>query len=122
MIEIHKYVGFFVVALFTVGWVWGLIAWVSKRDPGDRFWTWVMVVQIVSGIQAIVGTIVFWSGYRATTMLHYAYGIFPIVALAAAHLFARRPDFRDRPWIPFSWVAFICFGLTLRALMTGLGT
>ena len=54
-------------------------------------------------------------------MLHYAYGIFPIVALAVAHVFARRPDFRERPWIPFAWVAFICFGLTLRALMTGLG-
>jgi len=24
--------------------------------------------------------------------------------------------------IPFAWVAFICFGLTLRAVMTGLGT
>jgi hypothetical protein len=23
--------------------------------------------------------------------------------------------------VPFAWVAFICFGLTLRALMTGLG-
>jgi hypothetical protein len=48
--------------------------------------------------------VVFVSGYRAETILHYAYGIFPIVALAAAHLFARRPDFaighgsRSRGW------------------------
>ena len=26
-----------------------------------------------------------------------------------------------RPWVPFAWASFISFGLTLRALMTGLG-
>ena len=120
MIEVHKYVGFFVVALFTVGWVWGLIAWSAKRDPGERFWVWVTVVQVVAGIQAMIGVVVFLLGNRASTILHYAYGIFPILALAIAHVVARRPDFRERPWVPFAWVAFICFGLTLRAVMTGL--
>lgn len=122
MIEVHKYVGFFVVGLFAVGWVWGLIVWIAKRDPGERFWVWVTAVQIVSGIEALIGIVVFLSGHRALTILHYAYGIFPIVALTTAHVVARRPDFRDRPWIPFAWVAFICFGLTLRAVMTGLGS
>jgi cytochrome b561 len=118
---VHKYVGFFVVALFAVGWVWGLIAWILKRDPGERFWVWVTTVQIASGIQASIGIVVFVSGYRALTMLHYAYGVFPIVALGVAHVVARRRDFSDRPWVPFAWVAFICFGLTLRAVMTGVG-
>jgi heme A synthase len=122
VIEVHKYVGFFVVALFAVGWVWGLLAWIAKRDPGERFWVWVTVAQIVSGAQALIGVVVFVSGDRAPTILHYAYGIFPIIALVVAHAIARRSDFRDRPWIPFAWVAFICFGLTLRAVMTGLGS
>ena len=91
MVEVHGYVGFFVVALFAVGWIWGLFAWITKRDPGERFWVWVTVAQIVSGVQALIGIVVFVSGYRAETMLHYAYGIFPIVALAVAHVFARRP-------------------------------
>jgi heme A synthase len=120
--EVHKYAGFFVVALFTVGWVWGVIAWIAKRDPGERFWVWVTTVQIASGIQALIGIVVFLLGYRALSLLHYAYGIFPILALVVAHVVARRPDFRERPWVPFAWVAFICFGLTLRAVMTGLGS
>jgi heme A synthase len=80
----------------------------------------VTVVQIVAGIQALIGIVVFVLGNRAPTILHYAYGIFPILALGIAHVIARRPDFRERPWVPFAWVAFICFGLTLRAVMTGL--
>ena len=119
MIEVHKYVGFFVVALFTVGWVWGLGAWIARRDPGERFWVWVTVAQVVVGLQALIGVVVYLRGYRAPTLLHYAYGVFPIVAFAVAHLVARRPDFRERPWVVFGWVAFICFGLTLRAVMTG---
>ena len=122
MTEIHKYAGYLVVALFALGWIWGGLAWMFKRDPGDRFWIWVTTAQIVSGIQALVGIVVFMSGYRALTMLHYAYGLFPVLALGVAHAIARRRDFRDRPWIPFAWVAFICFGLALRALMTGLGS
>ena len=119
MIEVHKYVGFFVVALFTVGWVWGLGAWIARRDPGERFWVWVTVAQVVVGLQALIGVVIYLRGYRAPTLLHYAYGVFPIVAFAVAHLVARRPDFRERPWVVFGWVAFICFGLTLRAVMTG---
>ncbi len=120
MVQVHKLAGYLVVAVFAVGWIWGLPAWVTRRGPGERFWTWVTVAQVLSGIQAIGGVVVFVSGYRAPTLLHYAYGVFPILALVGAHLVARRPDFRERPWIPFAWVAFICFGLTLRALMTGL--
>jgi len=120
VVQVHKLAGFLVVAVFAVGWIWGLAAWVTKRGPGERFWTWVTVAQVLSGLQAIVGIAVFLLGYRALTLLHYAYGLFPILALVGAHQVARRPDFRDRPWIPFAWVAFICFGLTLRAVMTGL--
>lgn len=122
MVEVHRVAGYFIVALFAVGWVWGLIAWIAKRDPGERFWVWVTTVQIVSGIEASIGIVLFLSGHRALTILHYAYGIFPIAALGVAHVVARRHDFRERPWIPFAWVAFICFGLTLRAVMTGLGS
>ena len=119
MIEVHKYVGFFVVALFTVGWVWGLIAWIAKRDPGERFWVWVTVVQVVSGIQALIGLVVFLLGNRASTTCTMPTGS-SRSSRWGSHVVARRPDFRERPWVPFAWVAFICFGLTLRAVMTGL--
>ncbi len=121
MSEVHKYVGFAVVALFTMGWIWGLAGWISRRGPGDRFWNWLTVAQVVAIVQALIGITLLILGRRPTTWLHYVYGFGPIAILAVAHAMAREEQFRARPWVPFALASFICFGLSLRALLTGLG-
>jgi hypothetical protein len=127
VVELHKYVGFLVVAIFGVGWLWGLVAWIAKRGPGERFWTWLAVAQVVAGAQAIIGLTLLALGKRPEAWLHYVYGFGPIVVLVLAHQVAREQQSHDpngrpfEPWIPFAFAAFICFGLALRALMTGLG-
>ncbi len=120
MPEIHRYVGFFVVGLFAIGWVWGFGARLFRRGPGEWFWRWLTAAQLTAGIQALVGITLFVMG-RRQGWLHYAYGLFPIGTLVVAHAVARREEYRERPWMPFAWAAFFSFGLTLRALMTGLG-
>jgi hypothetical protein len=126
MPEVHEVVGFAVVAVFTVGWVWGLVALIAKRDPGQRFWTWVTVAQVIAGVQAVLGVILLLLGYRPDTWLHYVYGFGPLLVFLIAHQMAR--DVRDQgggrlsqPWVVFAAAEFICFGLAGRALMTGLG-
>jgi heme A synthase len=125
--EIHKFVAFIVVAIFSVGWIWGAIAWLKKRDPSGRFWTWLAVAQVLAGVQALIGIILLALGKRPDTALHYVYGFGPIVVLVIAHQVARdRSSPTDGeaplpPWVPFAVASFFCFGLTLRALMTGLG-
>jgi hypothetical protein len=136
MPEIHKYVGFFVVGVFALGWVWGLGAWIFKRGPGPGYWIWLTVAQVVAGLQAILGIILLVLGYRVDAegtlggVLHYVYGLLPLLLFVFAHVVARAGNasmvgFDERapirPWVPFAWAAFICFGLTSRALMTGLG-
>jgi hypothetical protein len=117
--ELHKWIGFAVVAVFAVLFLWGLGAKLLKRGPGDWFWRWLVFVQVIVAVQTLVGIILFLGGYRADSLLHYAYGLFPILVLIAAHVVARGME--REPWIPFAWAGFFCFGLTLRALMTGLG-
>jgi hypothetical protein len=71
-------------------------------------------------VQALVGVILLVFGGR-TSLLHIVYGaIFPVLVLGVAHVLAR-DAFSHRPWAPFALASFFCFGLTLRALMTGLG-
>ena len=122
MSEIHRYVGFAVVGLFAIGWVWGVGAYVLRRGPGEAFWRWLTVAQVVAIVEALIGVILLVLGDRPPTVLHYVYGFGPLVVLVIAHALARDASFRARPWLPFALAAFICFGLTLRALMTGLGT
>jgi hypothetical protein len=127
---VHAAIGYGVVGLFAVGWLLGLGAWVVRRDPGRVFWVWLTVAQVAAAVQVLVGVVLYLSGRRAETLLHYAYGFFPLLVLVAAHVVARetrrmKPSPRTgrtmAPWVPFAWAAFICFGLTLRGLMTGLG-
>ena len=136
MSEVHRVVGFAVVAIFAVGWIWGLGAAISKRGPGERYWLWLTVAQVTAGSQAILGTLLLLTGHRVVAgssiqnWLHYVYGSLPLLLFVVAHVIARAGNAslvgfdakrRIAPWVPFAWVAFICFGLTLRALMTGLG-
>ena len=127
MPEVHKYVGFLVEAVFTVGWVWGLVALIRRREPRQGFWTWLVVAQAIAGIQAAIGLILLLLGYRPDTWLHYVYGFGPIVVFLIAHQMAREvragePGGRlSQPWVVFAAAAFICWGLAGRALMTGLG-
>ena len=134
MLKVHEVFGFTIVGVFAIGWLWPLGAWIVRRNPGEWYWRWVTLEQVLIGVQALIGIWLFAiDGLRASTLLHYAYGLFPILLLLAAHWVARqmvqppKPEgqselpVRVRPWVPFGWVAFFCFGLTLRAVMTGLG-
>jgi hypothetical protein len=137
VVGLHEVVGYVVVGLFTIGWVWGLGAKLARRGPGDRYWLWLTAAQLALGAQALLGIALFATGHRVRTgsdlsnLLHYVYGALPFVLLVVAHLIAREgnasmigfpAERKIEPWVPFAWVAFISFGLTLRALMTGLGT
>ena len=121
MSELHHYAGYVVVGIFSIGWLFGLVLWVGKRQAGDWFWRWLVAAQVLAIAQAVVGVVLLALGRRPTTWLHYVYGFGPLVILGIAHALARDENFRARPWMAFALASFICFGLTLRALMTGLG-
>jgi len=128
MTRIHETVAFLVVAVFTIGWVWGGVALILRKDPGERFWTWITVEQVIAGVQAAIGIVLLLMGLRPHTWPHYVYGFGPLVILGIAHLMSREVSRGQagggswsRPWVIFTGASFICFGLSLRALMTGLG-
>jgi hypothetical protein len=119
--ELHRYVGYLVVGTFAIGWLLGIVLWVTRRRAGDWFWRWLVAAQVLAVAQALVGIVLLLMGRPATDWLHLVYGFGPIAILAVGHLLAREEPFLSRPWIPFALASFICFGLSLRALMTGLG-
>ena len=121
MLVVHRFVGFAVVGVFAIGWLWGVGAYVVRRGPGRFFWTWLSAAQVLAILEVLIGLVLLVLGYRPSTWLHFVYGGGPLLILLIAHALARDASFADRPWIPFAFAAFIDFGLTLRAVMTGLG-
>lgn len=119
MSGLHVLVGFAVVGTFAVLWVWGFGAKLLRRTPGEWFWRWLVLVQLTAGVQAVIGLILLLALGRRQPLLHYVYGFGPIAALLVAHPLARDRE-RD-PWVIFALAGFVAFGLSLRALMTGLG-
>jgi hypothetical protein len=118
---VHRILGFAVVGGFGLLMVWGFGARIAKREPGEWFWRLLAAEQVVLGLQVVAGVILLAiRGFGARPVLHYLYGsVFPITVLVIAHVFAR--DLERDQHVAFAWAALICFGLTLRALMTGLG-
>ena len=129
MSGLHRVLGFAVVAVFAVGWLWPLGALVIRRRPGDRYWTWLTVAQVVAGVQALIGLVLLAIVGRPPggDWLHLVYGFGPILILVIAHALAREGQKTQPgaepipPHLWFAFGAFISFGLSLRALMTGLG-
>lgn len=122
--SIHGYTAYSIPAGFAVLALWALYCLVRNRDPHAYFWGLLGFLQVVIGLQFVIGGILFLSGRVAPSngphWLHYLYGaLFPALVLAFAHRWARGA--KAAPWLVFGVAALICFGLTFRALQTGLG-
>ncbi len=120
--KLHAVIGFAIVSGWFVLFAWGAGAFVVKREPNPWFWRLLALLQVLLIVQFVAGGILLLSGHRADSFLHYLYGaLFPAIVLVVGHVLARgTPDEADT-WKVFAIAAFFIFGLTLRALFTGLG-
>lgn len=121
MASLHKYIGFVIVSAFGVMFLWGLVAFIIKREPNQWWWRLLAALQVILIVQLGAGLTLLALG-RTRPLLHYAYGaVFPAVVLVGAHVIARGLDDEADAWKVFAVASFFLFGLTLRALTTGLG-
>lgn len=121
MATFHKFVGFAIVSAFGAMFLWGLIAFIVKREPNEWWWRLLAALQVILVAQLVAGLILLALG-RERALLHYAYGaVFPAIVLVGAHVIARGLDDEADAWKVFAVASFFLFGLTLRALTTGLG-
>jgi hypothetical protein len=120
MSAFHRIEGFAIVIGWGVLFLWGVGLFILKRDAGRLYWGLLTVLQVLRGLQLLAGLVLFAAGGRPS-LLHYLYGaVFPAIVLVVCHVFSRgleKPPYH----LFFTIGAFFVFGLTARALMTGLG-
>jgi len=120
--EIHAFIGYVIVGGWFVVFAWGGLAWWPfRREPNRSFWVLLGVLQGVLILQLAVG-LTLWLSHPVPTWLHPLYGaVFPAIILVIANVLARGMDLEKDRYKVFAIASFFVFGLTLRALMTGLG-
>jgi hypothetical protein len=121
MAEVHRYIGWVIVSAFGVMFLWGLVSFIVKREPNQWWWRLLAVLQVILILQLAAGLTLLALGHQRG-LLHYGYGaLFPAIVLVGAHVIARGLDDEEDAWKVFAVASFFLFGLTLRALTTGLG-
>ncbi|HEX2375374.1 MAG TPA: hypothetical protein VHO93_15445 [Actinomycetota bacterium] len=120
MARFHTLEGYVIVAGWGVLFLFGIGLFLTKRDANRLYWGLLTALQVLLGIQLLAGLVLLASGGRQP-ILHYLYGaVFPALVIGVCHVFTRgleKPPYH----LFFTIGSFFVFGLTARALMTGLG-
>jgi hypothetical protein len=120
MARFHELEGFVIVAGWGLLFLFGVGLFIAKRDANRLYWGLLTVLQVLLGAQLLVGLALLVAGGRQP-ILHYLYGaVFPALVIVVCHVFTRgleKPPYH----LFFTIGSFFVFGLTARALMTGLG-
>ena len=124
MVDLHRLVAYSVPAGFALLALGALYTFLRNKDAGGWYWNLLAAVQVILGAQVVVGLVLLAMGNRAAPegpdWLHYFYGgVFPIAVLVFAHRFAARHPGVEV--VVFGISSLVAFGLTFRALQTGLG-
>ena len=121
MSSVHEVAGFAIVGGFFLFFLWGVVLLIARRGPGAWYWRLLALLQVALALQLVAGVVLLAMG-RSQPILHYLYGaLFPAVVLVVAHVLGRGMDEERDVLKVFVVASFVAFGLTLRALATGLG-
>jgi hypothetical protein len=122
MPSVHKVMGFAIVIGWGLLFLWGTGVWLLRREAAAWFWRLLALLQVLMGLQLVAGVVLLATGRHLPSLLHLGYGVvFPVIALVVAHVLARSLEDDFDAHKIFTVASFVVFGLTLRALTTGLG-
>lgn len=124
MTALHSYVAYAVPIGFGILMLASIFTYLRNQEPASWYWNLLAVLQVVLGIQLIIGGFLLLTGAtpqsNGPSWLHYVYGAaFPLLVLVIAHTQARKRPGAEVLF--FGVAAFLCTFSTLRALQTGLG-
>ncbi|MBA3371998.1 MAG: hypothetical protein M3425_02230 [Actinomycetota bacterium] len=126
--SVHGYVvGVVLIGTWATICGWSLALRFTRYEHTPTFWRVVSFGQILLALQLLIGLMLLVLGKSpgpegggATLAFHLAYGvIFPLLTLIVGHRVAR--EGRYNPHAVFAVVGLVCFGLTARAFMVGVG-
>ena len=112
----HLLLGRSVVFFMLICGVWGVLAHVGRLPSDGRYYSTLVLAELLLIAQALIGLILLGSGRLPTDQIHFLYGGLAVLVLPAVHGFATR-----RGWstsLATGLAALFIFGLAIRAFTT----
>ena len=118
LVFVHGYGARVLVAFAVVLGVWGAYQYFRRQQVSAGFRSSYLLMAALTPIQGLVGLATLAMGHRPTELLHVVYGIFAVLFLPGAYLYAQGGSKRREAVIlaGAAWVVSIAF---LRGIFTG---
>jgi drug/metabolite transporter (DMT)-like permease len=113
---LHMWLGIAVIATNAVAFGWGAYTVWRKRVPGRLFQHVLALAQTLVIAQIALGLLLLSDGSRTTDDLHYAYGVFALLAVLSPWFYAPEEPRKRLAW--FAGATLIATALSIRAYTT----
>jgi len=118
LVFMHGYGARVLLAYAVVLAVWGTYQYFRKQQVSPGFRSSYLIMAALTPLQGLFGLITLALGHRPTELLHIVYGVFAVLFLPGAYLYARGGD-RRREAIILAGAAWIVGIAYLRGTLTG---
>jgi CDP-diglyceride synthetase len=118
LVFLHGYGARALVAFAVVLGIWGTYAYFRNQKLSGGFRSSYLIMAGLTALQGLVGLVTLALGQRPTEILHIVYGIFAVLFLPGAYLYAHDGSQRRETLIlaGAAWIVSIAF---LRGIFTG---
>ncbi|MBI4675091.1 MAG: hypothetical protein HY741_25910 [Chloroflexi bacterium] len=115
--DIHCRVGLSVIFFAFVLGAWGVIAFLMGRGVSGNYFGALIIGEVLTIAQALLGVILIIMGRWPTDVLHFLYGIVVILAWLMVYVYTKGATTR-RELIIYALVSFFVMGLAMRGITT----
>lgn len=116
--SLHGFAARALIAYAVVLGVWGTYKYFRNQELGGGFRASFLIMAGLTALQGLVGLATFILGARPTELLHVVYGIFAVIFLPGAYLYAQGGS-RRRETVIMAGAAWIVSIAYLRGIATG---
>jgi heme A synthase len=115
--SIHGFAARVLLAYAVVLGVWGVYKYIRDHELGGGFRASYLIMAGLTAVQGLLGLAAFLLGARPTELLHVVYGIFAVLFLPGAYLYAQGGS-RRRETVILAGAAWIVSIAYLRGIAT----
>ena len=118
LVFLHQRFAIALVAFAVVLGIWGGFQFLRYRRLSGGFRSSYLLMIGLTGVQGLIGLVLFLTAQRPHELLHIVYGVFAIAFLPALYFYSeRRDDLREAAFLSIAcWVVAVAF---IRGLLTG---